>query len=191
MVRVLLQQCSKPGVCSPPASVTFCIALGCTSCSAGTEVRSYFDCDSWWTSLAACRPKDWIQDVCLSVQMPPRSRSRVPVGTDGDSCDGCRSTPPTIGGARGFDYSSITNKNFRTASFRDSWSAGLEQCFDGPSWFVDVVSWILFKTENIFVSPSNLKTFELAPSWLFWLWEVFLRVYQILHYNYNQYFSGS
>ena len=32
------------------------------------------------------------------------------------------------------------------------------------------------KTENIFVSPSNLKSFELAPSWLFWLWEVFLRV---------------
>ena len=34
------------------------IALGCTSCSAGTEVRSYIDSDSWWSSLAACRPKD-------------------------------------------------------------------------------------------------------------------------------------
>ena len=29
--------------------------------------------------------------------MPPRSRSRVPVGTYGDSCDGCRSSPSTIG----------------------------------------------------------------------------------------------
>ena len=100
--------------------------LSFTSCSAGTEVRSYFNCDSWWSSLAPCRPKDRIQDVCLGVQMPPRSRSRVPVGAYGDCCYGCWSSPPTIGGAWGFDYSSITNKNFRTASFRDSWSAELE-----------------------------------------------------------------
>ena len=78
---------------------TIRIALGCTSCSVGTEVRSHIDCDSWWTSLAACRPKDWIQDVCLSVQMSPRSRSRVPVGTYGDSCDGCRSAVPNLSGA--------------------------------------------------------------------------------------------
>ena len=70
------------------------------------------------SSLAACRPKDWIPDVCLSVQMPPRSRSRVPVGTYGDSCDGCRSSPPTIGGAWWFNYSSASRtKTFGPRAF--------------------------------------------------------------------------
>ena len=66
-----LQQCSKPGVCSPPASITTAsestfkksntcgvsntrlyftlqsvLQLGCMSCSAGMEVRSYIDCDA-------------------------------------------------------------------------------------------------------------------------------------------------